>query len=383
MDKFLIFYKTDNFIKKFDLIGNKTNKNNKIFFYKSNDPYQIMKGAIYNPPFFKYLIYEQPKNKVDVEIAWNSTLMNGYLIIPESFGKYLNNKQKNFKFIKIDNKKYCMYHKSNADVFIFYDKYRVIDFSIIGVEKGGTTYLMKNLAKVKSVNMAMPNHHPGGEMHYLDSHMMKKHGSIKWLQSHFDYKNKLVGDKNPNLIYLYYTQYYLSKLNPYLKMVLVLRNPIDRAYSEWHMFNHGSNFWKNSGNFKSFEDAINDELNLRLNEIPTLESANYHHLQRGLYYKQIKNLLKYFPKENLLIVLNDDLKNKEKETFQKILEFIGMKDYNLNNFVFEKKVLEGTYTKNQKEKDINTGLRKKMIDFFKDDVKKLEKLLKMKLDWCK
>ena len=44
-------------------------------------------------------------------------------------------------------------------------------------------------------------------------------------------------------------------------------------------------------------------------------------------------------------------------------------------------MLEGTYTKNQKEKDINTGLRKKMIDFFKDDVKKLEKLLKMKLDW--
>ena len=85
--------------------------------------------------------------------------------------------------------------------------------------------------------------------------------------------------------------------------------------------------------------------------------------------------------ENLLILLNDDLKNKEKETFQKVLEFIGMKNYNLNNFVFEKKVLEGTYTKNQKEKDINTGLRKKMIDFFKDDVKKLEKLLKIKLDW--
>ena len=376
MDKSLIFYQNDIFKKKFDLI-----KNKKIIFFKSNDAFQIMKGGIYNPPFFKYLVYEQPKNKVDIEIAWNSTLINGYLIIPESFSKFLKNKQKKYKIIKINDKNYCLYHKSSSDVFIFYDKYRILDFCIIGVEKGGTTYLMKNLSKVKNVNMAMPNHHPGGEMHFLDSHMMKMHGSIKWLQSHFDYKCKLVGYKNPNLIYLDYTHYYLSKLNPYLKMILVLRNPIDRAYSEWHMFNKETNYVKNTGNFKSFEESINDELNLRLNEIPTLESANFHHLQRGLYYKQIKNLLKYFPRENLLILLNDDLKNKEKETFQKILEFIGMKNYNLNNFEFEKKVLEGTYSKNQKEKDINSSLRKKMTNFFKDDVKKLEKLLKTKLEW--
>ena len=256
MDKSLIFYQNDNFKKKFDLIGNKNNKyknknknKNKIIFYKSNDPYQLMKGAIYNPPFFKYFVYEQPKNKVDVEIAWNSTLMNGYLVIPESFGKYLTNKQKNYKIVKINNKKYCMFHKSNSDVFIFYDKYRIVDFCIIGVEKGGTTYLMKNLAKVKNLNMAMPSHHPGGEMHFLDSHMMKMHGSIKWLQSHFDYKCKLVGYKNPNLIYLDYTHYYLSKLNPYLKMILVLRNPIDRAYSEWHMFNQETNYVKNTFDF--------------------------------------------------------------------------------------------------------------------------------------
>ena len=320
MDKSLIFYQNDIFKKKFDLI-----KNKKIIFFKSNDAFQIMKGGIYNPPFFKYLVYEQPKNKVDIEIAWNSTLINGYLIIPESFSKFLKNKQKKYKIIKINNKNYCLYHKSNSDVFIFYDKYRIVDFCIIGVEKGGTTYLMKNLSKVKNVNMAMPNHHPGGEMHFLDSHMMKMHGSIKWLQSHFDYKSKLVGYKNPNLIYLDYTHYYLSKLNPYLKMILVLRNPIDRAYSEWHMFNKETNYVKNTGNFKSFEESINDELNLRLNEIPTLESANFHHLQRGLYYKQIKNLLKYFPRDNLLILLNDDLKNKERN-ISKNIEFIGMKN---------------------------------------------------------
>jgi hypothetical protein len=58
-----------------------------------------------------------------------------------------------------------------------------------------------------------------------------------------------------------------------------------------------------------------------------------------------------------------------------------MKNYNLNNFGFEKKVLEGTYTKNEKEKDISVSLRKKMIDFFKEDVKKLEKFLKIKLEW--
>ena len=164
-------------------------------------------------------------------------------------------------------------------------------------------------------------------------------------------------------------------------MILVLRNPIDRAYSEWHMFFKKNNLKKkqNSGNNKTFEESIHNELNLRLNEIPT-NYCNDHHLQRGLYYKQIMNLLKYFPYQNLLIIFNEDFKNKQKETYKKIFNFLGLKNIDIDNFKFEV-ALEGTYSKNEKEKQISHELRKEMIDFLKDDVEKLEKFLNIKTNW--
>ena len=52
----------------------------------------------------------------------------------------------------------------------------------------------------------------------------------------------------------------------------------------------------------------------------------------------------------------------------------------IDNFKFEV-ALEGTYSKNEKEKEISHELRKEMIDFLKDDVEKLEKFLNIKTNW--
>jgi len=368
MDKTLIFYETNTFRKNFD------KKKKKVFFFKSTDIYDILKGGFFNPPFFYYFIYENPKKNNDVLTAWNLTLLNGYLIVPKSYKKLISIPS---KITKINNKDYLVYHKKNNHFFIIYDKYRTVDFSIIGVEKGGTTSIHSNLSKHPDIFMASPKSHPGREVHYLNYQITKLNRNCKWFQSQFNYSKKIIGDKNPNIIYLNYTHQYLSHLNPFIRLILVLRNPIDRAYSEWHMFNKSSKYVKNTGNFKSFEEAIEEELKYRLNEPPNFYVANFHHLQRGLYFQQIQNLLKYFPIQNILILLNDDLKNNEKETYEKIYEFLNVKNKHSN---YEVK-LEGKYTKNEKNKDISENLRKKMEKFFKSDVKNLEKFLNRKLNW--
>tara|TARA_B110000483_G_scaffold156428_1_gene185751 strand:+ start:24585 stop:25682 length:1098 start_codon:yes stop_codon:yes gene_type:complete len=364
MSKSLILYENDNFKNIF--------KSKKFLNYKGTS-FDIIKSSIYNPPFFKNFIYENPISNDDIKIAWNSTLKNGYLIIPIKFTKYLPNRK--YKTVKLLNKLFAVFYKSDSETLIIYDKYRIIDFMIIGVEKGGTTSLHTNISKHPDINMAKPKHHVGAELHYFDYHCTKKNKDIEWFKSHFDYKYKLVGSKNPNTIYLDHTHPFISRLNPYIKMILVLRNPIDRAYSEWHMFNNLTKF--NVKNPKSFEDAINEELNYRIGEMPNFHVSNMHHLQRGLYYKQIKKLFNYFPKQNVCIILNDELKNNEKKTYEKIYNFLNVKIIHPN---YEKK-LEGKYSKNQKDKDINPALRKKMITFFKSDVKKLENLLNLKTNW--
>ena len=364
MSKSLILFENDNFKNIF--------KSKKFLSFKGNS-YDVIKSSIYNPPFFNNFIYENPKTNDDIKIAWNATLKNGYLIIPIKFSKYIPNRK--YTTVKLLNKTYSVFHKLDAEILILYDKYRTIDFMIIGVEKGGTTSLHSNISKHPDIFIAKPKHHVGAELHYFNYHSTKKNKNIEWFKSHFDYKYKLVGSKNPNTIYLDYTHPFISRLNPYIKMILVLRNPIDRAYSEWHMFNHLSKF--NVNNPKTFKEAIYEELNYRLDEMPNFHVANMHHLQRGLYYKQIKKLYKYFPKQNVCIILNDDLKNNEKETYEKIYDFLNVK---IIHSKYEKK-LEGKYSKNDKEKDITPALRKKMINFFKSDVKKLENLLNIKTNW--
>jgi hypothetical protein len=158
-----------------------------------------------------------------------------------------------------------------------------------------------------------------------------------------------------------------------VKIILFLRNPIDRAYSAWHMFT--TKFTDNDENKKSFEDACNDELKYRLDEIPTFNTSNKHILQRGLYYKQIQKLLKFFPLQNILILISENVIKNMNDEYNKIYSFLNLPNYNAK-YTEE---LVGDYDK--KNKDINSNLYNKLIQFYKDDVNHLEKILNIQTNW--
>ena len=130
-------------------------------------------------------------------------------------------------------------------------------------------------------------------------------------------------------------------------------------------------------NRKTFKEVIGDELEFRLNEPLNPYVFYSYYLQKRLYYKQIMNLLKYFPKQNLCIILLEDLEKDPKSVYNKMYDFLEVKKINMN---YEKK-LEGIYTNKEKNKAITPELKKTMINFFKNDVEKLEKLLKVKTNW--
>ena len=147
MSKSLILYENDNFKNIF--------KSKKFLNYKGTS-FDIIKSSIYNPPFFKNFIYENPISNDDIKIAWNSTLKNGYLIIPLKFTKYLPNRK--YKTVKLLNKLFAVFYKSDSETLIIYDKYRIIDFMIIGVEKGGTTSLHTNISKHPDIKTSGLSH---------------------------------------------------------------------------------------------------------------------------------------------------------------------------------------------------------------------------------
>jgi hypothetical protein len=331
--------------------------------------YYCYVGQAYNPPFFNIVIYtEKNKNRQDYQLCWNMVLVNGLLILPSSV-KYLFD---SYMQTPILNGDYFIIEKKTSFVYIFYEmpqkKYRVIDFMVIGVQKGGSTAAMVNLGKHPDVGL----YHE--EFHYYDKHWPK---GLEWYKNHFDYSKKLVGEKNPNIIYMPNVFPMIQQLNPCVKMILFLRNPIDRAYSAWFMFSTLFTRDIMKHNILSFEDYVNDELKNRINEPLNIRIADRHYVQRGLYYRQIQKLLEYFPRQNVHIVLTENVRKDMENEYNKIYDFLDLPrvaiHYN-EQFV-------GEYTKEQKEKDIPPHLRQRLIDFYKEDTAQLEAFLGYKTHW--
>jgi len=170
--------------------------------------------------------------------------------------------------------------------------------------------------------------------------------------------------KNPDLMYLFDTHWIIQKLNPFVKLIIFLRNPIIRAYSSWKMISN--NKWTT----KTFEESIEEELKYRLEDNKTFYTTQYQYLQRGLYYRQIINLLKWFPLQNIKIMIIENFGDMKYE-YNKIYKFLDIKE--INDTIYTKERVN-----NYKEL-INKELYNKLITFYEKDHEYLEKLLGYKI----
>ena len=250
------------------------------------------------------------------------------------------------------------------DNLVFQFKNKIIDFIIMGTQKGGTTALSLNISKHPDIYIDNNPDPTISEVHFFDINWRK---GIEWYKKQFDYSRKMIGEKTPELMYLDYTFPLIRSLNPYVKIIIILRNPIERAYSAWK---HASKY----GEILSFEDSIKNEIDYKLDENKTFYTAITHYLQRGLYYKQIMNILKWFSKDNLLILINEEVLKDMNKEYNKVYDFLNLPEFTT------KYNLE--YVSNDKS-TINKDTYNSLIDFFKKDVKQLEKLIGRKTRWLK
>ena len=113
------------------------------------------------------------------------------------------------------------------------------------------------------------------------------------------------------------------RYNPDLKLICLLRNPIDRAYSNYIMERDRGERW-------SFGRAIRHERLrcLLYRNRRRLRSHPYSYVRRGLYAPQIRRLLRNFPREQVLIVLTDDLQDHHERVLREVYAFLGVRQVN-------------------------------------------------------
>ena len=121
----------------------------------------------------------------------------------------------------------------------------------------------------------------------------------------------------------------IIKMNQDIKLIFILRNPVDRAYSHyWHSVREGNETL-------SFEEAIKKEEE-RIKKSDFAFRA-YSYVTRGLYYKQINNFLRAFSKEQMLFLLTKELSENRFKLLKKIYNFLEVNSNFIPSNINQKK----------------------------------------------
>ncbi|MDH3913214.1 MAG: sulfotransferase domain-containing protein, partial [Rhodospirillales bacterium] len=125
----------------------------------------------------------------------------------------------------------------------------------------------------------------------------------------------------------------LHEYNPEAKLIITLRNPVDRAYSDYWMSRR-----MGRERSKTFEAALALETS-RAERGSFYDRAEFTYLMHGYYYDQIKHIYQFFKPEDVCIGLFDDLKGDPEQFTRGILDFLGA-DVSELRIDFSKKINE-------------------------------------------
>ncbi len=234
-----------------------------------------------------------------------------------------------------------------------------IDFIVVGAQKSGTSALYTHLNKHPEICMGSKK-----ELHYFDNEKEFQSGKVNYSNYHSffkpEQKHKNLGEVTPSYMYWYDSIKRIWIYNNKIKLIAILRNPVERAYSHWNMHH------TNGNETLDFYDAIKIE-NERCREALPDQLRKYAYVGRGFYIEQIRRIRHYFPDDQIMIIKYEDFKEHPINTFEKIYGFLGVE---LIQYHEIEEVNLGAYKIRMQDKD-----RKYLLDIFEYEIKGLERML--------
>lgn len=243
------------------------------------------------------------------------------------------------------------------------------EYFVVGTAKAGTTSLFRYFSTHPSVYVP-PNKETYffGEYFYADA----KINSLPEYKSLFKTvpKESICVEISTTYLYSRNAAKEIYKYNPDARIIMILRNPMDRAFSNYM-------YRRKTGNEEctQFEEGIKME-----NErIVSGKPYGFHYTNMGFYYKQVQRYLDIFKKENVLILIFEEIKENSNLFYQRISDFMEIqylssfnvsKRYNKSGEFrserFMKLLNSDNIVKKYFKKMIPQEKRKRLSGFFKD-----------------
>ncbi len=242
------------------------------------------------------------------------------------------------------------------------------DFLIIGAMKCGTTFLFHYLNEHPEIEMSRVQ-----EVNYFSRHYYRS----KWYyRSFFPLKSKGMKSGESGIHYIFDPRCAarIKKDLPNTKIILLLRNPIDRAqshYNQIHTIDTANDFEEaiklESERIGKLEKKIADR-----KYFTSVEYETYSYASRGLYHKQLSKWLEHYSLEDLLVIKSEEMYANPKDTFAKVYAHIGVSE------VFPSSIRPQN---SRSYAPMPANLRNELKGFFADDAAKLTQLLGEKFNW--
>lgn len=233
------------------------------------------------------------------------------------------------------------------------------NFIVIGAEKSATTTLCNHLKAHSDIFMPDTK-----EIHFFnqyDSNLVENkvyvQRGVKWYEKFFENYSgeKAVGEGTPMYLCDEKAPERIFKTLPDIKLIAILRNPVDRAYSHYWMA-------KGKGDvIGSFEDIVNDE--------------NEKIIKRGLYAGQLQRYYQFFDKKQIIVILYEDYIEHTDVVLGKVLRFMDLDDEDLSfvkNEIYNKSGQVRSITILRLSRAISNFFRKKInLGIVVDCIKKV------------
>ncbi|MGP8217172.1 MAG: sulfotransferase domain-containing protein [Bacteroidia bacterium] len=246
-------------------------------------------------------------------------------------------------------------------------KNKKVDFLIVGAQKCGTTALHEFLSLHPKLQSP-----PFKELYFFSNNYNYDSLGIDWYHARwkkFGNRNKLYYESSPDYFYYPFCSERIAKYNPDMKFILMVRDPVKRAYSHYNMlwqlnadpiqkeklikryfinmnpeteYSFNRTFGNPDG-FPGFMELVNEELDFIEHPNDRKNKFALGILSMGFYLEQLKQYYKYFPKERFIIFEDKDLENTPEEVMKKICLFLNIKPIRWNNAEIHQNHNKGKY----------------------------------------
>lgn len=254
------------------------------------------------------------------------------------------------------------------------------DFVIIGAAKGGTTSLYGWLSEHPFVAPASQK-----EVHYFDYNSYR---GLDWYRRHFPLARDraqfaaehgrpfLTGEASPSYMSHDWAPERLARALPRAKLLVTLRNPVERAYSQFQMSRR-----EGEEPLESFIEAVEAEaarlapelartkVDRRYNSWPI---GCWSYLLRSRYAEQLARWFEFFGREQFHVLTLEDLASDQQQAMDRVHEFLGLPGYRYADL---KPLHTASYDA------IPAEARAKLSEYFRPHNERLYELLGVNLGW--